>query len=76
MTRPNSLYVVSETAGTIAFNESAYNVTRTTLSTHQHRNGQVYRYNEAHLTLNVSKQNMKLTRGMERTPNAFVPMSA
>lgn len=39
MTRPNSLYAVGETAGTIAFNESAYNVTRTTLSAHQRQKG-------------------------------------
>ena len=43
MTRPNTLYVVGEIAGTIAFNESAYNVTRTTLSAHQLQNGHVYK---------------------------------
>ena len=65
-----------EIAGMIAFNESAYNVTRTTLSAAQIRMVRCIRYSGAYPTLNVSKQNMKLTRGMERTPNAFVPMSA
>jgi hypothetical protein len=34
------------------------------------------REDEAYPTLNVSKQNIKFTSGMERAPNAFFPMSA
>lgn len=34
------------------------------------------RAKEAYPTLNVSKQNIKFTSGMERVPNAFFPMSA
>jgi hypothetical protein len=68
------LYVSGETVGVISCNESAYSVTRTTLVVDQIV--RCMRFGGSYPTLNVSMQNMKFTKGIERTPNAFAPMSA
>lgn len=58
----------------MALKESAYRVTRITLA--EIRTDQVDTARGTYPTLNVSKQNRKFTKGIERAPNACRPMSA